>query len=61
MRAPTRFDILSAQGNSSEATSLKALGPYVQNTHNPGDLQGDLESPCTRFFGVSAQPKQRFL
>ncbi len=35
-----------------EATSLKTLGPHVQNTRNPGDLQGDLESPCTRFFLV---------
>ena len=33
-----------------EATSLTTLGPHVQNTHNPGDLQGDLESPCTRFL-----------
>ena len=47
---PTRFDILSAQGNSSEAASLKSLGPYGQNAHKPGDLQGDLESPCTRFL-----------
>ena len=33
-----------------EAASLKALGPYVQNAHKPGDPQGDLESPCARFL-----------
>ena len=33
-----------------EAASLTALGPYGQKAHEPGDLQGDLESPCTRFL-----------
>ena len=47
---PFRFGILAAQKNSSEAYARTTLVPHVQNAHNPGDLQGGSEPPCTPFL-----------
>ena len=57
--APTGFGFLSTPRDGSEAYVLTTLVPYVQNAHNPGDLQGGV--PLVHvFFGslLWGEPKK---
>ena len=50
----------TTQRNSSEAYARTTLVPHVLNAHNPGDLQGGSEPPCTRFLSRFAQRETAF-